>query len=285
MIINIDEINTDNILYYKPDNFLTINHEIGIYNYHKDNEIKIIFQLCPVIINKINKLSIEINLKPNVRINNDKDIKKLKTFIKKIDKINETVIEEKKVKWKLPLALKYQSSLTSNDIIMFEVPYDIESGYHLQIFDFNDDIITLDQLKVNDYVIGMVELSHLYFDGNKYGTKWIIHQIQKVYPISPIQRAINKNKIIKVDSYNISNIVKNIVKVEVEKNFNVSIGAPPPPPPPPPKINNTNRPQLFCPSVSDLHNVMNSLKKVEKKVEKENETEDDVVVVKKKKKK
>lgn len=288
MLINIDDINTDNILYYKPDNFLSINNEIGIYYYHKETEIKILFQTCPILINKLNKFSLELFLKSNVRINNDKDIKKFKTLIKKIDKINESVIEDNKHKWKLPNSLKYQSSISQNDIITVEIPYDIESGYHLQIFDFDDNIISLDQLKYGDNIICILELSHLYFNNNIYGTKWIIHQIQKIYPISPIQRFINKQKIIKLDTYQISKPIE--INIISKPTINYSSPPPPPPPPQPPKpsTNNSTKPQLFCPTVSDLQNVMSSLKKTPIKEEikpENNKSDEEIIKVKKKKKK
>ncbi len=299
MIINIDEINTDNILYYKPDNLLSINNEIGIYYYYKDNEIKILFQTSPIIINKLNKYSLELFLKSNVRINNDKDIKKLKTFIKKIDKINETIIENNKSRWKIPNSLKYQSSLSQIDNLTVEIPYDSESGYHLQIYDFDDKDITIDQLKNNDHIICVIELSHLFFTNNGYGTKWIVHQIQKVYPVSPIQRAINKQKIIKLDIYQFKQSVEIQIKPIVNNNSTSSFSIPPPPPPPKPPTNNSLKPQLFCPTVNDLQSIMSTLKKPPIKIQPLDKTiieslskidnnkseEDEIIKVKEKKKK
>lgn len=203
LFIDINNFNTENIIYLKPIMFYQVCRNMGVY-YKKDDKAKrqkIIIQTPKMIIpfgaktfDNDGKKSYQISLSFTSLTNlyNEDEIKKFYQFIQKIDRINEETVMEYRKKWGLPKKISYRKTLQrfSKDYphhMNLNLPHDEKHGFLFNVYDENAKKSNIDILDKKSIVSVVMELTDLRFTDKYFRSNWTIMQIRKFKPYSPIQ--------------------------------------------------------------------------------------------------
>ena len=152
LFINIKEFDDDKIIYIKPLLFYKVAKNMGIYYKNKSKKLKkqkIIIQTPKMIVpfaiksqeyndKKLYQMCLSFTTLTNLY--NEEEIKDFFNFIRKIDNINESTINEYKKKWDLPKNLVYKKTLrrSSTDFPYYmnlNLPHDVDTGFLFNIYD------------------------------------------------------------------------------------------------------------------------------------------------------
>lgn len=204
LFLNIKEFDDDKIIYIKPLLFYKVAKNMGIYYKNKSKKLKkqkIIIQTPKMIVpfaiksqnyndKKLYQMCLSFSTLTNLY--NEEEIKDFFNFIKKIDNINESTINEYKKKWDLPKDLVYKKTLrrSSTDFPYYmnlNLPYDADTGFLFNIYDENANKSNIDIIKKRSIVSAIIELTDIKFTDIEFKCNWTLMQVRKFKPYSPIQ--------------------------------------------------------------------------------------------------
>jgi len=204
LFIDINNFDTEYMIFEKPLSFYKINYNMGIYykSENDDSDRKIIFETpkmrCPFqvkeFVNSNNKKYYKLSLSFTTLTNlyNEKEIKKFFFMMKKIDKHIESTVETNKKKWKLPKTLEYKPILKQLDdnfpyFMNVNLPYDEKNGFLFHVYDEKGSKSKLEIIEKQCILSAVLELTDIKFTGTFYRANWSVLQLRKFKYYSPIQ--------------------------------------------------------------------------------------------------
>jgi hypothetical protein len=297
IIMDINEFDPSNVIFIKPFNFYQIENKIGIYYRTKGKDKKKIIIKTPIMevpfgigyYEEYKYYQMVLSLKTLTHMYNDDEIKIFRQFIRKIDKIIKTTVEQNIGNWGLPKEMKYRSSLKVGNPnyppnMTFKLPKDTDGNFMFNIYGSGSELLTIDDITPRTNVAAVIELTHLEFSKSKktYHLKWTMMQIKR-YPDYSSNHTVLMNSCVFDDDP----VMKNSIPVPLPSFTPTKYIPIPPPEKPAPKQEKIYR--FDPPTANQLQLSLNSLRKtvtnppkaIEEDIIKLPETDEPIKVTKK----
>lgn len=237
-ITDISTFDEDNLRYIRPAQFMTSIRTLGIY-YNKpigdiSKKVKLIF-LTPMMVvpfdisvfeNDYNTFyNMTLSFANVTSLANEDEVKQLHAFIRKVDEVTESVVNDNAARWKLSKDIQFYKTLKrlsmgQPQFMNLSIPQCRKKGILTRCLNESGKISPLlDTIEKQCVVRAVIELTEVVFTQSKYWLNYSVLQIRRYDSYSPTRGFF----------FNVSILAEDEIVEEPVKHMEIPVAPMPPP--------------------------------------------------------